>query len=547
MKDFKALRLNTPAKYMESEPCDPSDLFGDCYGQYDSVEPILTRFSGFENCFQMVKNISKTEDRHEYWESQPYADQVPFKSPCNDLNNFPDCSDYCKWHKDFVTKTSKDQLLTMMKYAQPQKMVRTTSEKEEELGKRLFGESKVKSRNREFLSSYPFAVYCYQKDEGFSGLDIGLSAKVCNDFALTPTDSGMCMTKNLDIKALLDDAIVTTYDQIFDSGQRSKKRIKTGSMWGEVSILFLTTRKDIQRRTHTSRDEDSVKLQLHQAKEFAHMNIPDHYDLNHIPIKLDNNHEYYIKVTPTGKVSSEGLRSMLINQRECKLDEEVSDESIFKTYTKSNCQYDCHVKLSIELCQCSPWDFLHKVNGNECDVFGRTCFYNSIKNLSQYHVDLCPQCKRECDYVEFKKEMISSNEINSEGSYYTSVSSEYLYCSSTDCRNNSNSRKEFLEYFYDLNNTITSKEYQNMFEAFKEPKTYAHFRATHIFNDAIIIHLKFMKPEIDFIDVKYTTMDKLATFGGNFGIFEMISGWSLFGILNLILMICKWFFGFNKN
>ena len=51
-----------------------------------------------------------------------------------------------------------------------------------------------------------------------------------------------------------------------------------------------------------------------------------------------------------------------------------------------------------------------------------------------------------------------------------------------------------------------------------------------------------MKPEIDFIDVKYTFMDKLATFGGNFGIFEMVTGWSLFGILNLGLLIFKCLF-----
>ena len=70
---------------------------------------------------------------------------------------------------------------------------------------------------------------------------------------------------------------------------------------------------------------------------------------------------------------------------------------------------------------------------------------------------------------------------------------------------------------------------------------YPYYR-TEILQNSIIVHLKFMTPEIDFIEVKYSTMDKVATFGGNFGIFEMVTGWSLFGILNLGLLIFKCLF-----
>ena len=51
--------------------------------------------------------------------------------------------------------------------------------------------------------------------------------------------------------------------------------------------------------------------------------------------------------------------------------------------------------------------------------------------------------------------------------------------------------------------------------------------------------MKFMAPKVDLIDVKYTPMDKMAMFGGNFGIFVEITGWSLIGFLNLLVIITK--------
>ena len=72
------------------------------------------------------------------------------------------------------------------------------------------------------------------------------------------------------------------------------------------------------------------------------------------------------------------------------------------------------------------------------------------------------------------------------------------------------------------------------------------FQRAKIYEYAIIVHLKFMKPDISEIGVKYTLMDKLALFGGNFGIFETITGWSLLGIINFMFLIVKIVF-FRQN
>ena len=45
--------------------------------------------------------------------------------------------------------------------------------------------------------------------------------------------------------------------------------------------------------------------------------------------------------------------------------------------------------------------------------------------------------------------------------------------------------------------------------------------------------------EISLIDVKYTTMDRFASFGGNYGIFAEITGCSLLGLLSIVILTYK--------
>ena len=232
---------------------------------------------------------------------------------------------------------------------------------------------------------------------------------------------------------------------------------------------------------------------------------------------------------------------------------------MFEVYTEANCRYDCQVRLASEICKCSPWDFLNVLDIEECDVFGRICFHVAMNNLTNSPFDRCGHCIEECDFIEFKKDVLSQNpvaakpDIDSEEILQAlqmvsmgmgidmdmnmDITGKYINYDGSNFKG----KKEFIDYFNDTDNTFQSKAYKLI--------GLSTSRDDQLLNKArnsIIIHLKFMQPEIDFIDVKYTLMDKLATFGGNFGIFEMVTGWSLFGILNLTLLIFKCLFKFNN-
>ena len=104
----------------------------------------------------------------------------------------------------------------------------------------------------------------------------------------------------------------------------------------------------------------------------------------------------------------------------------------------------------------------------------------------------------------------------------------------------------FFDYFLDKNGSMIDKGLENAMNAFRNfdgvsPNTFYEMKRKDLLKDHIIIHLRFMKPEIDLIDVKYTFLDKIANFGGNFGIFAEMTGFSFLGILNFCIILFKLF------
>ena len=69
------------------------------------------------------------------------------------------------------------------------------------------------------------------------------------------------------------------------------------------------------------------------------------------------------------------------------------------------------MKIATEICKCIPWDFIQNSKANECDVFGRTCFYNTMKNLTKFPENFCKQCIEECDYIKFNKQIIKEEKF----------------------------------------------------------------------------------------------------------------------------------------
>ena len=165
----------------------------------------------------------------------------------------------------------------------------------------------------------------------------------------------------------------------------------------------------------TNHHDFNVQLQVQEGKGFPQILYGIDQDRNQRSISLKPGYEYVIELRPYGKVSTDEVKEMPMGKRKCRLIHETLDGSTHPLYIKDNCLYDCHVQKASEVCQCVPWDFANMVkNGKEYDIFGRTCFFNMIENLTHVTDETCLHCEEECDWIRYRRKVIRSESISLE-------------------------------------------------------------------------------------------------------------------------------------
>ena len=159
------------------------------------------------------------------------------------------------------------------------------------------------------------------------------------------------------------------FDTIFESNLQPKvQKITNGTMWSETTLVISTDATNVLRQTYprlSKKDIDEVEFQLHHPDEFGQIYTKSSYNKYKTSVTLKAGHEYYFDVTPKGQIPTEAFKNLNLESRKCKLSNEVSESSIFKVYTKNNCEYECHVDLAMEACKCLPWDYMTGRNSDK--------------------------------------------------------------------------------------------------------------------------------------------------------------------------------------
>ena len=116
---------------------------------------------------------------------------------------------------------------------------------------------------------------------------------------------------------------------------------------------------------------------------------------------------------------------------------------------------------------------------------------------------------------------------------------------STPQHNYVEATKVFKDFIEDTNNTLTAErgEIEDLIKDLylRDYFQWANVGHKHLqmYRDMIVVHLRFLPPRMNRIDVKYTVMDKFASFGGKFGIFAQLTGCSFLGLINILFLITK--------
>ena len=265
-----------------------------------------------------------------------------------------------------------------------------------------------------------------------------------------------------------------------------------------------------------------IRMKIHEQGTFAKFLNSIDIEKNTEALSLKAGWEYHIVVTPFGVRSTSNRKSLSKEKRGCLLEDEVPEGSMFKKYSQNNCKYECHVTLAKQSCGCVPWDFMDMSSSgsvSECDVFGRTCFYNEMKNLTEGFEDQCPHCLEACDFDQFKVEITAK---------YNWMKSSYLH-----------------DIGFLTNKTFLASESFNFRQAIHDFDYYYYHGnlnekiSADLLEKTIIVHVTLITPKIDLVDVEYPIWDKFANFGGNFGIFAEITGIHFLGVMNGIILAIK--------
>ena len=302
--------------------------------------------TSFKKCFKAVLN------------GQDHKPRLHCRKPIA----YGECVEYCEWHEKYVQDTDFEELLTLMKFGLPQRkwVTNSVSGREEKIAAKLFSGSNTVKTLKSNRSPIPFPVLCHVQNSDFIGENIGLTEPVCQDFFPSPTDQGICMTENIDIKEILHD--YEKYEEIMESNlQKPSSKIDGGTLRSKKTFIISLKNnpwKLDHPRSKLITDLESIQLKLHQFGDFGNF-MPETYFTDHTePILLKIGHEYFIDVTPVGMRSSSNLKSLSLEDRGCLLENEVQQGSILKKYSQFNCKYECRVALTKDICQCVPWDFI---------------------------------------------------------------------------------------------------------------------------------------------------------------------------------------------
>ena len=121
-------------------------------------------------------------------------------------------------------------------------------------------------------------------------------------------------------------------------------------------------------------------------------------------IKLRGGQSYHLKITPQVHTTTQSFNELPLEDRGCKLRTEVSDRSLFNSYSEQGCIFECVLKVGTGNSKpnCTPWDYPlpHGMDDAPlCTSYsdGKT-FFNSLKGFETMMEDpeILDNCTHEC-------------------------------------------------------------------------------------------------------------------------------------------------------
>ena len=123
-------------------------------------------------------------------------------------------------------------MIVNCRYGLPQTSMSYQPSNHNQLPRKIFGNYALKTNMSNQISPNPLIALCRNyKNQNFEGYNLsGFSTKFCQDFYLAPTDVGVCISKNLDLKKIIK--LEDVYHKFFETeNQSSELKVETDNYW----------------------------------------------------------------------------------------------------------------------------------------------------------------------------------------------------------------------------------------------------------------------------------------------------------------------------
>ena len=229
----------------------------------------------------------------------------------------------------------------------------------------------------------------------------------CNLFTPVLTDFGICYSFNAEPSlAMLENSSFTeAFQETYKNDLKVESSLKKAKGAGDdFSLKFMVDNSKYLRKKLTTKP---FKIIISSGTGY--------FNAKSEAREIKPGFITTFNVQPIEVYGTKSLAELSEEARGCKFSDDVTiQDSLFKIYSQTSCEYECQVTRAREVCQCTPWNFPtppSMKNPTICDLYGNYCFHQKMRTAKT--IEICSsKCPSNCNDVQWAitKEEIPINE-----------------------------------------------------------------------------------------------------------------------------------------
>ena len=202
----------------------------------------------------------------------------------------------------------------------------------------------------------------------------------CKLFEPVVTDLGICYAFNAEpmMKMLQDSTFTEAFNEAYKYDLIDSDPLKAKGAGEDFALKFMVDNSRYLRK----------KLETKQYKIII-SSRSGYFNAKSVAKKVKPGFVTTFSVQPIEVFGTDALREVPEEARNCKFSDETNTEdTMFKTYSQTSCEYECQISKSRDVCQCTPWNFPTPPSINQpviCDLYGNYCFHLQMRNTAVIH------------------------------------------------------------------------------------------------------------------------------------------------------------------